>query len=174
MSQWCSANSRHQPWWCVTAGRTLAVAISGGGLHYSGVGDMVGLEHFLSIRETWVGQPWPEAGRAPVMEAGAAGGCCILWCSCLWQLNPWTGAWLVQGTHPPSPSSTTQRIWNFLQGTSYKNIDLKIRKHTYPWSVSHYGPTGCWKLFIAMGEGISTLTTILVLITILQSEGNSP
>lgn len=46
-----------QPWWCVTAGRTLAVAISGGGLHYSGVGDMVGLEHFLSIRETWVGQP---------------------------------------------------------------------------------------------------------------------
>lgn len=50
------------------------MAISGGGLHCSGVGDMAG--HFLSIREVWISyiQVKAEAGRASVVEAGAAGG----------------------------------------------------------------------------------------------------
>lgn len=42
-----------------------------------------------------------------------------------------TGPW-----HATSPSSTTQRVWNFLQGAFYKNLDLKVRKHTYPWTLS--------------------------------------
>lgn len=85
------------------------MAISGGGLHCSGVGDMVGLGNFLSLREIWVGQPWPKAGRASVMEAGAAGGEAAPFFMFL-SLNKspdrdMTGPW-----HATSPSSTTQRV----------------------------------------------------------------
>lgn len=89
-------------------------------------------------------------------------GCSILWCYCLWQLNPQTGAWPAHGTHLPSPSSTTQRAGNFLQGTFYKNLDLKVKKHTYPWSVPHYGPTGCRQLSTAVDIENPTPTTAFI------------
>lgn len=149
-----------QRWWCVTAGRALAVAISGGGHHCSGLVTWLGLDIpcpsgrcGLDSLDLRLGEPQPWRLEVGLLH---------FWSSCLWQLNPQTGTWPVHGIHPPSPSSTSQRVWNILQGTFYKNLGLKVKKYTYPCSVPHYGPTGCWKLFTAMDQGISTLPTILV------------
>lgn len=93
--------------------------------------------------------------------------CCFC---CLIHLCTWTG---VKPDHvtllPPTSDTPLENVASF-----WKDIDLRIRKHTQSQSVHYQGSTGTWKIFTILDKGSSTLFSLSVCILVLQGAGSSP
>lgn len=90
--------------------------------------------------------------------------------SCLIQLGAWTG---MKPDHVTLLSSTSSDTLLENVASFWKDIDLRIRKHTQSQSVHCQGSTGTWKVFTTLDKGSSTPFPLSVPILVLQGAGRS-